>query len=101
MAQFWPLHFTVYTSPISSLILNYTFISFQLYADDIQLCIGSSKDGFHNLIKIVSDCVSELNVWFKLNKMQLNPDKSEAAIFGTPPWLSYSLFRPLSSLVPH
>ena len=80
-----PLLFTVYTSPISSLISNYPSISFQLYADDIQLCIGVSKDNFDDSTKIMSDCVSDLNGWFKSNKMQLNPDKSEAAIFGTPP----------------
>ena len=40
----------------------------------------------------MSDCVSELNVWFKLNKMQLNPDKSEAAIFGTPPMVKLFTF---------
>ena len=74
-----PLLFTLYVSPAANVISKYAVNHLQ-YADDMQLYIALRKV---TMLTAVSDCFNELEWWYSVNGMQLNPDKSEAILIGT------------------
>ena len=77
-----PLLFSLYTSPISNIFLN-SKVKFHLYADDTQLYISfSSSESFTNLATLPSTLDSVYS-WFTLNRLSVNPDKTEYLLIGT------------------
>ena len=75
-----PILFT-YVSPIGRFIDSFD-VTYHRYADDMQLYIALNKlsvSGLDHLAK----CTDALQVWFWSNNLQLNPDKLNAAFFGT------------------
>ena len=74
-----PLLFSLYVSPIASVIASFG-ISHSQYADDTQLYISLKDEG---ALSSLSDCFKSVHWWFALNGLSLNPDKSEAIIIGT------------------
>ena len=78
-----PLLFTSYISPLGHLISSFG-ISHQQYADDTQLFITVPPNSIPAAICQLQDCLSDLHIWFCLNGMSLNPDKSESIWFSTP-----------------
>jgi len=77
-----PLLFTIYTSPVSSIVSSYSVKQHQ-YADDTQLFIPLSPTGYSADISHLTKCLTTVHSWFCLNGMALNPDKSDAIIIGT------------------
>ena len=77
-----PLLFTVYTSPVANIASSYN-IGQQQYADDTQLFIALSPKDYSADISSLSSCLCSLHSWFSLNGLALNPDKSDAILFGT------------------
>ena len=53
------------------------------YADDTQLYIAISKDNYDTPVAKLKLCLSTLHIGFCYNGLALNPDKSEAIVFGT------------------
>ena len=78
-----PLLFTIYTSPIAIIASSYNIFQ-QQYADDTQLFIALSPTNYACDITNIQACLAALHSWFCSNGMALNPDKSEAILFGTP-----------------
>jgi len=71
--------FTLYTSPMTSIIHRYN-LQYHLYADDAQLYIefdpkipGDTSVALYKL----QECIKELKTWMTLNKLQLNEQKTE------------------------
>ena len=52
-------------------------------ADDTQLYVAISKDNYDTPVTKLELCLSTLHTWFCYNRLSLNPDKSEAIMFGT------------------
>jgi hypothetical protein len=77
-----PLLFAIYTSPIAHICSTYS-VNQRQYADDTQLFIALSPSNFTGLISNLENCLSTLHSWFCLNGLALNPDKSDAILFGT------------------
>jgi len=77
-----PLLFTIYTSPVSSIVNSYSVKQHQ-YADDTQLFISLSPTGYSADMSHLTKCLATVHSWFCLNGMALNPDKSDAIIIGT------------------
>ena len=77
-----PLLFTAYASTIANIALSHN-ISQQQYADDTQLYISISKPTSSLRISHLELCLNDLCSWFTSNGLALNPDKSEAILFGT------------------
>ena len=77
-----PLLFALYVAPVSSVLESHR-LSHHQYADDTQLYIGCAFDDLTNSLHLVNMCTSDLNEWFLLNGLCLNPDKSEAVFLGT------------------
>jgi len=77
-----PLLFTIYTSPVSTIVNSYSVKQHQ-YADDTQLFISVSPTGYSAHISNLTKCLTSVHSWFCLNGMALNHDKSDAIIIGT------------------
>ena len=73
-----PILYTVYVAPVSRLITSHGVLHHQ-YADDIQIFTKMTADAIGSL----QECVDNLQHWFWLNGLLLNPSKSSVAYFGT------------------
>ena len=77
-----PLLFTLYTTPIGQILSNCS-VSFHLYADDTQLYISfSSSDSTSNL-SVLSSTLDIIHSWLTLNRLTVNPSKTEFLLIGT------------------
>jgi hypothetical protein len=77
-----PLLFTIYTSPIASIASSFS-VSQQQYADDTQLFLALSQPDYTSDLTNLEKCLADLNYWFCLNGLALNPDKSDTILLGT------------------
>ena len=93
-----PILFTLYTTPLSTLIAN-TSPSHHLYADDTQLFTSFVPKDFPFVINQLQSSVSTSSSWMTANLLILNPSKTEFMLIGLPQQLS-KIHSPLLSLPP-
>ena len=84
---------TVYISPIAGNAYLHG-INQQQYADDTQLFFLLSPSNYRPDLNKLTGSIDALYIWFSINSMALNPDKSEAILLDTRqcPWLLQFLF---------
>ena len=73
------LLFTLYTTPLSSLIPGHA-IPHHLYADDSQLYISFSSANSAAALNGLQSCLASVQSWMLTNKLKLNPYKTEVLI---------------------
>ena len=78
-----PILFSLYTTPLSSIITVSSDLSHLLYADDTQIYVGVSHTNFSTSISQLQDCLSAVQTWMAENRLKLNPDKTEFILIGT------------------
>ena len=76
-----PLLFTLYTTPLSSLISGHA-IPHHLYADDSQLYFSFSSGNSAAALNGLQSCLASVQSWMSTNKLKLNPDKTEFLLIG-------------------
>ena len=74
--------FSLYISPIAHIFSLFGLLQ-QQYADGTQLYLAISKDNYFHALNQLEHCLVVLHTWFCHNGLALNPDKSDAIIFGT------------------
>ena len=74
-----PLLFTLYTTPLSSLVSGHA-IPHHLYADDSQLYVSFSSGDSAAALNGLRSCLASVQSWMSTNK--LNPDKTEFLLIG-------------------
>jgi len=74
-----PILFGMYVSPVGDLIAQHN-ISYHQYADDLYMSLSSEDFNHLSAMKI---CAVDVSRWFVKNALFLNPDKTEAVVFGT------------------
>ena len=78
-----PLLFSLYTTPLSSIISKHNGIKFHFYADDSQLYIHLSQKNASSAFEKLNKCLNDVKEWMTTSKLKLNPDKTEFIIFGS------------------
>ena len=76
-----PLLFTLYTTPLSSMICGHT-IPHHLYADDSQLYVSFASGDSAAVLTALQSCLASVQSWMSMNKLKLNPDKTEFLLVG-------------------
>ena len=76
-----PLLFTLYTTPLSSLISGHA-IPHHLYADDSQMYISFTSGNSAAALSGLQSCLASLQSWMPTDKLKLNPDKTEFLLIG-------------------
>ena len=77
-----PILFTLYTTPIGNILSNCS-VSFHLYADDTQLYISFSSSESTTNLSILSTTLDSIHSWLSLNRLTVNPAKTEFLLIGT------------------
>ena len=78
-----PLLFSLYTSPLSTLIGKHKGIEFHFYADDSQLYVHLSHMNGSAAFDKLNRCLHDVKEWMSASKLKLNPDKAEFILFGS------------------
>jgi len=76
-----PLLFALYISPVDNVVSAHRLHRHQ-YADDTQLYMAV-RPADNSPLEAASQCISDVSSWFLENGMLLNPNKTEAVLFGT------------------
>ena len=77
-----PILFITYMLPLGGVISRHG-ISFHCYADDTQLYIRTAPTPSAALSSLTT-CLEEIKAWMNNNFLQLNSNKTEALLLGTP-----------------
>ena len=78
-----PLLFSLYTSPLSTLIGKHKIINFHFYADDSQLNVYLSHMNASGAFDKLKRCLQDVKEWMSASKLKINPDKTEFILFGS------------------
>ena len=76
-----PLLFTLYTTPLSSLVSGHA-IPHHLSSDDSQLYVSFSSGDSAAALNGLQLCLASVQSWMSTNKLKLNPDKTEFLLIG-------------------
>ena len=87
-----PLLFAMcHASEIDAVIQSHS-VQYHQYADHLMIYMSLIPKAFDDLSSLVG-CSEAVSTWFLQNALLLNPDKTEAIIFGTRQRLASSLQR--------
>ena len=72
-----PLLFSLYTSPLNTLIGKHKGVNFHFYADDSQLYVHLSHMNASAPFDKLNRCLQDVKEWMSAIKLKLNPDETE------------------------
>ena len=78
-----PLLFSLYTSPLSTLIGKHKSVNFHFYADDTQLYVHLSHMNASAAFDKLNRCLQAVKEWMSASKLKVNPDKTEFILLSS------------------
>lgn len=78
-----PMLFSIYMLPLGSILRKHG-IDFHCYADDTQLYLRLDPSSPTSSIITLTACLEETKAWMNNNFLQLNSNKTEGLLIGTP-----------------
>ena len=78
-----PLLFSLYTTPLISIICKHKGIKFHFYADDSQIYVQLSQKNASAAFEKLNRYLDDVKEWISTSKLKLNPDNIEFIIFGS------------------
>ena len=79
------LLFVIYSSKLFN-IVNKHLPNVHAYADDTQLYLGFKPGDYANVtapVSSIQSCIPDVQSWMMMDRLKLNPDKTEFLILGT------------------
>ena len=81
MSVLGPLLFTLYTTPLSSMIFEHA-TPHHLYADDSQLYVSFASRDSAAVLNGLQSCLASVQSWMSTKKLKLNPEKTNSSLLG-------------------
>ena len=78
-----PFLFSLYTTPLSSIISRHTGVKFHFYADDTQLYIHLAHKNVPQAFAKLNSCLNDVKDWMSHSKLKFNPQKTEFIVLGS------------------
>ena len=76
-----PLLYSLYTTPLHSIISKYPGLRCHFYADDTQIYVSFSPE-LASVFTSLETCIKDIFSWMIGNKLSVNPDKTEYLLFN-------------------
>uniref|UniRef100_A0A803SZA6 Reverse transcriptase domain-containing protein n=1 Tax=Anolis carolinensis TaxID=28377 RepID=A0A803SZA6_ANOCA len=73
-----PMLFNIYMKPLGEIIRSFE-VRCHLYADDVQLC-HSFPPVTKQAVQVLNQCLATVSDWTRVNKLKLNPEKTEVLL---------------------
>ena len=78
-----PLLYSLYTTPLHSIISKYPGLRCHFYADDTQIYLSFSPELASSAFTSIETCIKDIFSWMIGNKLSVNPDKTEYLLFNS------------------
>ena len=78
-----PVLFSLYITPLSNVIQKHPGIRFHFHADNTQLYVLLTHKHATLAFERLKKCLDDVRKWLSVNKLKLNPDKTEFILFGS------------------
>ena len=78
-----PILFSLYTTPLSNVIQKHPGIRFHFYVEDTQLYVHLTHKHATLAFERLKNCLDNVGKWLSVNKLKLNPDKTEFILFSS------------------
>ena len=76
------LLYSLYTTPLHSIISKYPGLRCHFYADDTQIYLSFSPELASSAFTSIETCIKDIFSWMIGNKVSVNPDKTEYLLFN-------------------
>ena len=78
-----PLLYSLYTTPLHSIISKYPGLRCHFYTDDTQIYLSFSPELASSAFTSIETCIKDIFTWMIGNKLSVNPDKTEYLLFNS------------------
>ena len=78
-----PLLYTLYTTPLHSIISKYPDLRCHFYTDDTQIYLSFSPELAFSVFTSIETCIKDIFSWMIGNKLSVNPDKTDYLQFNS------------------
>ena len=78
-----PILLSLYTTHLSKVIQNHPGIHFHFYAYDTQLYVHLTHKHVTLAFERLKNCLDDVRKWLSVNKLKLNPDKTDFFLFSS------------------